>query len=74
MKEDMGSKGDVSEWMHLADTDTGKRLLHLVQSQKTPELEAAMQQGDYSQAVEMVREILKMPEAAHLLEKLRGNT
>lgn len=59
----------------LAQTDAGKKLLALLQSQNSPQLQRAMEQassGNYSQLKDTLGSLVASPEAQALLKQLEN--
>ena len=67
---------DLSELMKIASSPAGQELMALVQKNKDEHFDEAMvqaQSGDFSQAKEMLSQMLSSKEAQDLLKKIRGN-
>ena len=67
---------DLSELMKIASSPAGQELMALVQKNKGEHFDEAMVQarsGDFSQAKEMLSQMLSSKEAQDLLKKIRGN-
>lgn len=65
----------VAEAMKLANTDAGKQLLALLQSQQRETLDAAMSQaqaGNYDAVKKTMSAALSSPEVQRLLKQMRG--
>lgn len=61
--------------MQKANSPAGQQLLALFQQNRSPEMQAALNQasqGDFSQAKELIQQFLSNPEAAALIQQLRG--
>lgn len=66
----------MEEAQRLAQTDAGKKLLNLVQTHNSPQLQIAMQQasnGDYAQLQKALSSLMATPEAQALLRQLENN-
>ena len=66
----------MEEAQRLAQTDAGKKLLSFIQSQNSPQLQAAMQQastGDYTQLKKTLDAMMASTEAQALLKQLERN-
>lgn len=67
---------DLSGLMKIAGSPAGQELMALIQKNKDEHFEEAMQQaqaGDFSQAKEMLSQMLSSKEAQELLKKIRGS-
>ena len=67
---------DLSELMKIAGSPAGQELIALIQKNKDEHFEEAMLQarsGDFSQAKEMLRQMLSSKEAQDLLKEIRGS-
>ena len=67
---------DMSEWIRLAQTPAGQRLIALLQKQGGPQLQQAIASaagGDYNRAKHILSELLSAPEAQALLGELEGH-
>lgn len=76
MKKDMGQDMNFSELLRIANSAEGKQLLELVRQNNDPQFSDAMrlaENGDYSQARQMIEKFLETPEAKRIMEKIRGN-
>lgn len=76
MSKDMGQDLSFSELMRIASSAEGKQLLELVRQNSDPKFSDAMrlaENGDYSQAKQMIGKFLDTPEAKSIMEKIRGN-
>lgn len=57
----------------MAESDTGKRLIQLVQSQGGSKMKHALkhaENGDFEEAKELLRKILQDPEASRLMQQM----
>ena len=64
------SNQQMAELMKIASTDTGKKLLNLLQAEKGPALRQALNRQDYSQAKKIITSFLQDPRAKDLLKQL----
>lgn len=67
---------DLSELMKIAGSPAGQELIALIQKNKDEHFEEAMLQarsGDFSQAKEMLSQMLSSKEAQDLLKEIRGS-
>ena len=63
--------------MQLAQSDTGKELLSLLQSTESEKLNAAMEQaaaGDMAQVKKTVQELMASGQVQQLVRKMRGDS
>lgn len=75
MKETIAGQDDYSTILNKLKSPEGQRLLELLQASDLPERKTAMAQaakGDFTGAKQIAESILSNPEAAALLQKLRG--
>lgn len=75
MEKDSGGI-DFSALLKIANSATGQELLSLVEKNRDEQFDQAMSQaqaGDFTQAKQMLGQILSTPEAKELLRKIRGN-
>ena len=66
---------DMSQIMRMAQSPAGKKLIALLKSSDSDEMQRAMKRaadGDYSQAKKTIDKFLSTPEASALVEQLRG--
>ena len=66
---------DMSQIMRMAQSPAGKKLIALLKSSDSDEMQQAMKRaadGDYSQAKKNIDKFLSTPEASALVEQLRG--
>ena len=66
---------DMSQIMRMAQSPAGKKLIALLKSSDSDEMQQAMKRaadGDYSQAKKAIDNFLSTPEAGALVEQLRG--
>ena len=73
-KTDGISDFSIEQAMRLAESDTGKQLLALLQAQNSDRLQQAAalaSQGDFSAAKQTLSGFLSSPEAVELLQKLQ---
>ena len=66
----------MDEARRLAQTEAGQKLLTLLQSQNSPQLQSAMQQaatGNYAQLQKTLGAFVASPEAQALLKQLENN-
>ena len=66
----------MEDAQRLAQTDAGQKLLALLQTQNTPQLQAAMQQassGNYDQLKKTLSTLMASPEARALLKQLEND-
>ena len=64
---------DISALMEMLQSPAGQRLLELIQQQDSPALQSAVAHGNFTQAKEMLSDLMNDPEAQKLLRELRGN-
>lgn len=67
---------NLSELMKIAGSPAGQELMALIQEKKDAHFEEAMQQaqtGDFSQAKQVLSQMLSSKEAQELLKKIRGS-
>lgn len=64
---------DISALMEMLHSPAGQRLLELIQQQDSPALQSAIAQRNFTQAKEMLSDLMNDPEAQGLLRELRGN-
>ena len=66
----------MEEAKRLAQTEAGKKLITLLQSQNSPQLQSAMheaQSGDYTQLKKALGAFMSSPEAQSLLKQLENS-
>lgn len=66
---------DMRKAMELAGTPAGRQLLKLLQTQSSPELQAAISKaaaGDYQSAKQSLSALMENPEIRDLLKQLEG--
>lgn len=66
---------DYAQLLKIANSPAGQELISLVQKNKDAQFEQAMQQaqdGDFSQAKDVLQKMLSTPEAQELVRKIRG--
>ena len=66
---------DMSQIMRMAQSPAGKKLISLLKSSDSDEMQQAMKRasdGDYSQAKQAIEKFMSTPEASTLIEQLRG--
>lgn len=66
----------MEEAQRLAQTEAGQKLLALLQSQNSPQLQSAIQQasiGNYTQLMKTLSAFMASPEARSLLMQLENN-
>ena len=74
-KSDAPKDFSIQDAMQLAQSDTGKQLLALLQQRQSDVLSNAMEQaasGDYQQVKQTVSGLMADPEIKALLDRLRG--
>lgn len=67
---------DFSKLMSLAKSDAGRKLMDMLKINHTGELNRAVlqaQNGDFSQAKNIIQQLLENPEAEELIQELRGS-
>lgn len=77
MEKDALNNGNYEEIINIANSPEGQKLLALLQQYGGDALPQAMQQaeqGDYTDAKEIISRFLTHPETQALVEKIRGNT
>lgn len=75
MEKETGSGADYEALLKIANSPEGQRLLHLVQQHGGQEFGDAMhraEEGDYSDAKEMIAQVMATPEAQELIRRIRG--
>ncbi len=68
------SQMDMQKAMLLAQTDTAKQLLAMLQAQSGPQLQSAMSQaaaGNFGQATEILQQMMQNDRARQLLQQLQ---
>lgn len=66
---------DLSAWIERFQSDAGRQLLNLVESDENTSLNSAMEDaklGKYDKAKKMLEEILSKPEAQRLIQELES--
>ena len=64
------SQKQLAEFMKLASTDAGKKLLSLFKQRNGPALQRALAQKDYGEVKRMGEEFMEDPEVKDLLRSL----
>lgn len=75
MAKDLGGI-DFSELLKIANSPAGRELMNLIQKNRDARFDEAMHQaetGDFSQAKEMLDQMLSTKEAKDLVQKIRGD-
>lgn len=62
----------MAEFMKLARTDAGKKILNLLQRDHGPALRSALDQKDYEAAKNIVKDFLDRPDVKALMQQLGG--
>lgn len=77
MEKDTLNNASYEEMRNIASSPEGQKLISLLQHYGGDSLPQAMEraeQGDYSDAKEMISRFLKTAEAQALVERIRGNS
>lgn len=75
MAKDLGDI-DFSKLLKIANSPAGRELMNLIQKNRDARFDEAMHQaeaGDFSQAKEMLSQMLSTKEAQDLVQKIRGD-